>query len=647
MKKVIVIYRTSTEEQEVESQKQEVISMAIADGYKTSEIVPIGCAGASAIKLDKKYLENIEEVYSTIEAGGIECVYAWAIDRIGRNEEILMQFKNRLIKHHVQLKIKTVSTPLFNAEGKVDAGFEMVYAFFATMAKQEMEQKQERFERARKRNLNAGKYNGGIIAVGYKIDENGFIAVDEESSKLVKLMFTLFNTGNYSTVSLAKELNERGYKNKNGGEFCSAIVCRMLKYKGYTGGFTDNKGRFHKLPAIITEEEQAKAINILKTNNTTQVKGIKHYYFANKLLVCEECGRHFQVLNNCYQCAGQIMAKREGTKHLSSCQNNTAITFKNLDGILWELTKELMIEEIESDHSQIETETKEQIAVLKQKIAALETKLSKYDKKIQEIVDNGDRLLQSEAIISRRIATVNKQREAEQKELVKLNEEVSRLENNLNYSATFQKMFTGYNSISDIEVAGDEQEMFNLVHRYVSKITVKRVTYKNNKNFQKIEVTTSNGVYVFFFHGRAKSGETCYVREPETDFEVPYEFQKIVRTKDGVTTEANERFKKFASMVKEIANKNHNMQDVWDLIAPADSVPTELSKLFDTVTRDNNQRSIQFLNQVATELGAAGQTSIRPYNKPIDEHFADHAEIYKAGIELGRILELDSEEDSE
>ena len=594
MKKVIALIRTSTTAQEVESQKQEIVSLVLSDGYTEEDIEIVGGAGASAIKVDEAYKANLEKVYSLIEAGGIESVYAWSIDRIGRNEEILMQFKNSLIKKGVQLVIKNPSLRLLNDDGSKNDGVEIAFTLFATMAKQEMEQKKARFLRAKNRNLSVGKYNGGMYAFGYSVDNNGFLTIDEKEADIVRLIFRLFNSGKYSTSTLAKELNERGYSRKSREPFCYISLLKLLKYKGYTGSFVDSKGRTHNQPAIITEEEYNTAKDIISRNNIIQSKSTKHFYFASKLIVCKDCGYHYQSLGDYYKCSGAIMSKRVGNKKV--CKSTNAITIRNLDGILWELTKELMIQEIESDHSAIEKETKEQIAVLGQKISVLEEKLTRYDKKIEEIVENGDILLQSEAIISKRIATVTRQKEIENKELLKMKAEVSRLESNLTYSADFEKFFTGYNSISEVELAGDEKTMYSIVHRYISKVTIEKVRYNNNNNFFRIEVNTPNGLYVFFFNGKAREGKRCFVREPNTNFEVPYKFERIIRTGTSVTTESNERFRDFKNKIDSLALTVKSMQEIWDFLFEEDEI-------YKTVLDDNAQRVIQYLNQVENNIG--------------------------------------------
>lgn len=594
MSKVIALYRSSTDRQEVESQKKEVVAMAISDGNKKADIIAIGCAGASAIKLDKQYIDRINEVYRTIEEQDIKCVYAWAIDRIGRNEVVLMQFKNFMIQHKVQLKIRTMSTPLFNSDGEVDSGFELVYSFYATQAKQEMEQKQARFERARRRNMEAGKYNGGYIALGYKVNDNGYFEIDEEEANLIRLIFREFNSGNYSTVTLAKELNQRGYTSKGNIPFCSAIISRILNNRQYSGEVVDKKGRKKVFPAIISKEEQDKAKQILNSNNTKQTKSTKHYYFANKLIVCPECGHHFQVLNNCYQCSGAIMAKREGTQHLSNCQNNLAITFTNLDGILWDITKREVIIFVETDHSAAAEETKAKIAVLVQKIQTLSDKLSKYEDKINDIIENSDVLLLSEAQIAKRVANVRKAQEAEKNELNILLEEKERLEYTLNYSETFKRWLNGYGSLNEIDLNGDEKVMYDLVHQYISKITVERSEYNGNKNYQLITIEAKSGIYKIYYHGHKKVGSRAIIQYPEYaegDF-VDYDFDKVERTNSGITTAETELFKEFIAMLSEKETDFESNEEMWEFLITNDTYKKCMEK--------NAQRTTSYINEITS-----------------------------------------------
>lgn len=205
MAKAILLVRTSTIKQEIDSQKKELTAYALDDGYNKTDLIIIEGVGASAIKLNDVYLAEIENLYQTIENDkSINAVYAWEISRIGRNEEKLMQIKNFLISHKVQLVIKNPSLRLLNFDGSVNNGVELAFSLYATMSKQEMEVKKERFARAKARNKLEGRFNGGRVKLGYRLDANKYFIVDEEKAQVVRNVFDWYING----TSLRKIYNK-------------------------------------------------------------------------------------------------------------------------------------------------------------------------------------------------------------------------------------------------------------------------------------------------------------------------------------------------------------------------------------------------------------------------------------------------------
>ena len=55
---------------------------------------------------------------------------------------------------------------------------------------------------------------GGKIKLGYKVSEDGYWEIDEEDSKLIRLIFDMYISGEYSLAELGKELKSRGYFKK-------------------------------------------------------------------------------------------------------------------------------------------------------------------------------------------------------------------------------------------------------------------------------------------------------------------------------------------------------------------------------------------------------------------------------------------------
>lgn len=587
-------------------QRKEVVSLAVSDGYKEDEIEVIGGSGASAIKLDDRYKENLAKVYRLIESGCIEVVYAWSIDRIGRDEEVLMRFKRTLIDSKIQLVVKIPSLRLLNDDGTVNTGMELAFSIFATMSKQEMEQKKERFKRGKNRNREQGRYNGGFVGYGYKVDAKGFIVVDEDKAQVVRLMYDLFCTGKYSTSTLAKELNSRGYKSEK-RIFNTSNVTRLLKYQDYTGTY-EKGGVTRTIPAIISKEQQERAREILRSNNTTKSKSYRHNYFANKLIVCGNCGRHFEVTGSgVYQCTGYILSRSVGYEHLRQCGVTTSITADNLDGILWELCKRIMAEEFNSSDRSREQEIREEMAVVSQKMEVLKDKLSEYKRTIQRIVMEDDEGMYSKEFTQERIANINSQKEEKEKELVRLTDEFRRLESSIEYESNFRKRVTSYNSISDIELAGDEKVMSQIVHRYILSIAIEKCEYNGSKAFKKIEVTVDGGggetyckgVYTLYFNGKCKSSDRCYLRLPYMDKEKPFRFEKIIRKNNRVTTEANERFRELHNILETECTRMKDPQEIIIL------VEGKLSDLYKTVKRDNEQRFTHYMSDLYFRVNEA------------------------------------------
>lgn len=392
-KKVIAIIRTSTTQQEIDSQRKEVLSMALADGYSIDEIEVVGKAGASAIKVDEAYQENMNRVYELIDTTPtIEAVYAWAIDRIGRNEEILMKLKNTLIGKKIQLVIKNPSLRLLEANGDVNAGVELAFSLFATMAKQEMEQKKARFNRARKRNDEKGKYNGGYVAYGYMV-KDGYIVINEDEAAIVRLIFNELASGKYSCDGLARELQDRGIKFR-GKKMLFSNVRGILKNSIYYGEQVTASGTNRNIPPIVSKElaEQAKAA--IRANNPSKTNSyINRNLLGLRLIKCPYCGCHFSVAAKLYHCHNHTRNYYDSRQGFEKCPNDISIGAANLDRLLWYAAAIVHFDYIKELQSVRGNEIDEKVAVLNQKITHLQKEidtLADRKSRVNEVYMDGD-----------------------------------------------------------------------------------------------------------------------------------------------------------------------------------------------------------------------------------------------------------------
>ena len=375
MKKVIVIIRESTIRQEIESQKDEMLKYVLSEGYTGSEIEFVGGSGLSALKLDDQYLRALKKVYSLIEENpSIECVFAWAIDRIGRNEEVLMNFKNFLISKKINLRIKNPNLSLLNDDGTINYGMELAFSLFSTMSKQEMEQKKERFKRAKSRNTKEGKFNGGAeTRFGYGV-ENGYFVVNKEEADIVRLIFNEYSSGNYSMQKLSDELNSRGIRNR--GKLLNVpFIHKVLITTDYIG--EGNKA------AILDKELFNKCEKIRNNQKSTLLtKESKTVHLATKILKCKDCGTNYMANFDRYVCYKHRFSKR----FTDTCSNNLTIIIDVLDNLLWDISYKMHKEYLSIIDEDKVNEVSQKIEILEQKINEAENKLEKMKVRKQRIV---------------------------------------------------------------------------------------------------------------------------------------------------------------------------------------------------------------------------------------------------------------------
>lgn len=458
MKEYIAIIRTSTERQELESQKKELLDFIKKDGIDLELVEVIGEAGASAIKLDERYMRNIEKVYSLIENNNIKCVYAWSLDRIARREEMIMSFKNFLIERKVNLKLANPVLTLLDPDGSVNLGMELAISLYATLSAQEMQQKKARFKRAKQRNKESGKYNGGSsVLFGYKVDGRGFIVPDPEESENLKLLFELYSTGKYSMKGLETEIQERGMRTKY--TLNAPHIARYLRNDVYCG-----RGNY---PAIVSGELFDNVQALMKENVTILSREHTHSYFGTKMITCPECGHYFVANLRSYRCHQHTLGK---------CGNSLTVSMPIVDGLLWHYAKMLELDAmLNRDKSDIE-KLKERLEVLHQKertlsVSSVETKIANTKRLYMDAMITREEFEQA----MKRHNDADKDRKDRllevQEEIKGVKKEIERLEQPSDFWEEMSSL--GFK----IESLRDEKKMRDIIHETIKKADVTRTKH--------------------------------------------------------------------------------------------------------------------------------------------------------------------------
>lgn len=497
MKKVIAFIRVSTEGQSFEDQHREMEEFIVSEGYPREGIIFIEDRGASAVKLNQKYLDMIEQMKKMIiQDPEICCVAAWHLNRVARREEAWVGVKTFLVERGIQLMIKNPYLKLLTPEGKVDSGIELAAGLLAILAKQENYERMEKVKRAKKSIRLSGKWQGGpTCKLGYCVDADKYIVPDPETSGIIRLIFDLYSTGKYSMYSLARELENRGIRKPNGAPVERYQIADILSDIGYAGEETKEvPGR--KLPAIISRELFDKCAEIRKSNKI--ITSGKEPVLASMLIKCPVCGNHYVKSGINYRCCG-----RKGQK----CSNDLTIRTNVIESLVWRVAVGYHTEYLINMNAEKKEKIGDEIIALGQKITTLEGK-SGEDKKIK-VLDLYVEGLIDKAERDRRLGKIEKANQEALNELNQLKERKFALERLLK---TAEKEKIDWDAlVADIHQSFESKYIqYDIIHEDIREITLERMKYKNREGV-KICITTKTGyAWEYLYLPMAKKGPNLY-----------------------------------------------------------------------------------------------------------------------------------------
>ena len=301
MKKCIVFCRVSTNHQELENQRNKVISIAKADGYSMDEIAIVE-GKESAIKLKEEERETINEMKSLIEQfPTIESVYVFAIDRLARRVSVILSVKDYLTEKGINLVFLNphkMSTLRINEKGEKveDELTSLLLMLLSYGADMEMKVKKERFKTVKDAMRKNGQITESVAITGYKKGADKKPIVDEEVAPYIIKTFQRYANENVSLATLASELASLGITKSTTQSRVRSILTN-LSYSG-RGGV--------KYPPIIDAETQDKCIEKLKLNKNNTKTASKNIYYGRGLVKGEDGNTLAVSTRNCSYGNGRV-----------------------------------------------------------------------------------------------------------------------------------------------------------------------------------------------------------------------------------------------------------------------------------------------------------------------------------------------------
>lgn len=282
MSKTAVIYaRYSSDRQREESIEGQIRECSAYAKRNDITILKIYSDRAMTGKTDRR--PEFQMMIKDAAKQVFDYVLVYKLNRFARNRYDSAQYKHRLKKYG----IKVISAMENIADDPSGILLESVIEGMAEYYSVELA---ENVMRGMTENALECKWPGGIVPLGYKLDENKHLIIDENKAFIVREIFQMALDGN-RTASIVQELNNRHYLTAINKPFTNNSLTSILRNERYAGVFFWKNIRIEGgVPAIISKETFYAMQERLKLRKQLRIRICSDNYLLSGKLFCGNCG---------------------------------------------------------------------------------------------------------------------------------------------------------------------------------------------------------------------------------------------------------------------------------------------------------------------------------------------------------------------
>jgi len=278
--------------------------------------------------------QGFKDALAAASAGAILRVYVYSVDRLGRNLLEMLIFLRQL----EELDVET-----WEAERRRRLSWDdFILQIEGAVAGKERQEILRRTQDGLRRAIHAGKYSGGIVAYGYRVDPvTKELEIDEAEASVVRLIFEWTTDEQLSCPAIADRLGALGVptryqldgrllrrpgkrsREKTAGIWRPGRVLNMLKNRAYMGEWSWGKRSKKrkpshtipgKCPAIVSKDTFMLASTVLENHRWKAGHPAVRQYLLRSKIKCLECGKTY---------VGTVSRVARGEKRYYRCTGAT------------------------------------------------------------------------------------------------------------------------------------------------------------------------------------------------------------------------------------------------------------------------------------------------------------------------------------
>lgn len=316
--------------------------------------------GLSGISTKRR--ENFNRMIDDAGADKFDLIITKEISRFARNTLDSIQYTRQLLSSGVGVFFQNDNINTFDEDS------ELRLSIMSSIAQDELRKLSSRVKFGHQQAIKQNVVLGNDRIFGYR-KENKRLVIDEEQAAMVRELFELYATDQYSMKQIEIIFWDRGYRNLNGNKIAHSTMSNMIANPKYKGWYVGNKVRvvdmFTKkqkflppeewvmfkdetgeiVPAIVSEKlwERANTVLRRRSEDVKARQGIcNHDNLLTGKLFCTHCGAPYYRReskdrqghkNSKWVCSGKIKAGAD------SCPS-FAIYEEELKPLLFDVFKE-------------------------------------------------------------------------------------------------------------------------------------------------------------------------------------------------------------------------------------------------------------------------------------------------------------------